>query len=301
MKFGKTFNQWANVKLNFDVWKTLTKTVLCGRNFLNIRIMHKMNFSLTYRRSSINYLRFGSGNRCLICFHGFGDRAVIWHHLDKQLGKKFTIIAIDLPFHGHTDWHEKKMQSLDFGAIINDILKIEGVEKCSLAGFSFGARIVEKLLFSHGDLIENIFLFAPDGFGTKGIKNATVCPIWLRRFAHFLLQKPEKIIHLVNWLYQKKLVAKSVQWFFSQNISQPKRRERLFFYWLNLDDFEVKQSVFKKKLQETRINTHIFLGKHDDITPLSIGAFLTADAPNVQLHVVDSDHQILGHLPDFDV
>jgi pimeloyl-ACP methyl ester carboxylesterase len=260
-----------------------------------------MRLSISYHQSTISYLRFGSGNRCLICFHGFGDRATIWYSLDKKMGEKFTIIAIDLPFHGHTEWQSKTMQSIDFEVITNEILKKEGFERFSLTGFSFGARIVQKLLFSHSDLIDNILLFAPDGMGTKGLKNATSFPIWVRRFTHFLLKKPSKIVQLVNWLYQKKLVDKSVQWFFSQNINNQLRRERLFFYWLNLDDFEMPILNFKKKLQETRINTHIFLGRHDDITPLSIGDFLTAETPNVQLHIVDSNHQILGHLPDFDL
>lgn len=259
-----------------------------------------MHLSLTHRSSTIDYLRFGTGSRCLICLHGFGDRAVVWRYLEKQLGKKFTIIALDLPFHGRTEWREKTMQIVDFEQIINKILTTESVERFSLAGFSFGARIVQKLLFSHGHLIDNIFLFAPDGFGTKGIKNATLYPIWLRQLFKFLLQKPDKLVRFVEWLYQKKLVDKPVKWFFSQNIDHAKRRERLFFYWINLNNFAIKPLVFKKKLQDSRINTHIFLGKDDAITPLSIGAFLTADAPNIRLHIVESDHQILKHLVDSD-
>jgi pimeloyl-ACP methyl ester carboxylesterase len=260
-----------------------------------------MRLSLTYRQSTVSYLRFGTGKRCLICFHGFGDRAVIWYNLEEKIGKDFTIIAIDLPFHGHTEWREKTMQSADFECIVNEILEKEGVEKYALAGFSFGARIVQKLLFSHSNRIENILLFAPDGMGTKGLENATSLPIPLRRFIRFLLQKPDKIVQLINWLHQKNILGKSVYWFFSQNIAHSQRRERLFFYWLALDDFEMPLSSFKKKLQETQVNTHIFLGKHDEITPLSIGAFLTADAPHIHLHIVESDHQILGHLPDFEI
>jgi pimeloyl-ACP methyl ester carboxylesterase len=258
-----------------------------------------MRFSLNYRQSTVSYLRFGSGSRLLICFHGFGDRAVIFYNLEKKMGKDFTLIAIDLPFHGQTEWREKTIQIIDFELIIKEILKTENVERFSLAGFSFGARIVAKLLFSQGNLIDSILLFSPDGFGTKGLKTATLFPIFFRRFMRFLLQKPDKIVRLINFLHQKQLVNKSVQWFFSQNINNTQRRERLFAYWLALNDFEVKLPVFKKKLQETGITTHIFLGKHDDITPLSIGTFLTDGAPNVQLHIVDSDHQILGHLPDF--
>jgi pimeloyl-ACP methyl ester carboxylesterase len=260
-----------------------------------------MRLSLLYQNNSISYLRFGTGDQLLFCFHGFGDRAVIWYNLEKKLGKQFTLIAIDMPFHGQTDWQGEKMQMADFHWIINELLRIENAQRFSLAGFSFGVRIVQQLLFSHAEQIDNLFLFAPDGMGTKGLTNATLLPVFARRAVCFLLKKPKKIIQLVNWLHQKKWVGQPVYWFFSQNINDRQRRERIFFYWLSLDDFEVKLSLFKEKLQETQVPTQVFLGKNDEITPLSIGTYLTADAPNVQLHIVESGHQIMAHLPDFEV
>jgi pimeloyl-ACP methyl ester carboxylesterase len=257
-----------------------------------------MRLSFSYKNNSISYLRFGTGKPLLFCFHGFGDRAVIWYNLEKKLGHQFTLIAFDLPFHGQTLWQGKTMQMTDFQFIINELLKIENAKKFSLAGFSFGVRIVQRLLFSHAEQIDNILLFAPDGMGTKGLTNATLLPIFARRAVCFLLKKPNKIIRFVNWLHEKKWVGQPVYWFFSQNISNAQRRERIFFYWLSLDDFEVKLSLFKEKLQETQVPTQIFLGKNDEITPLSIGTYLTADAPNVQLHIVESGHQVMAHLPD---
>ena len=81
-----------------------------------------MRLSLNYRQSVISYLRLGTGSRLLICFHGFGDHAVIWRNLEKKMGRKFTLIAIDLPFHGHTDWREKTIQIADFEEIIHKSL-----------------------------------------------------------------------------------------------------------------------------------------------------------------------------------
>ena len=260
-----------------------------------------MRLSLIYGPSTISYLRLGTGSRLLICFHGFGDHAVIWRNLERKMGDKFTLIAIDLPFHGHTDWQQKTMQIIDFEHIIHKILAIEKVERFSLAGFSFGARLVSRLLFSKADSIDAILLFSPDGFETKGLKLATIIPVFMRRFAQFMFRKPDVFVRSIEWLYQKKLVVKSVHWFFSQNIGQAERRKRLFFYWLSLNDFEVKLPIFKQKLLETGIPTHIFLGNSDDVTPLSIGTFLSTDALNIQLHVVESDHQILAHLPLFEV
>ncbi|MDZ7879024.1 MAG: alpha/beta hydrolase [Saprospiraceae bacterium] len=260
-----------------------------------------MRFSLLYKNNNISYLRLGTGKQLLFCFHGFGDSAVIWYNLEKKIGQQFTLIALDMPFHGKTKWQESKMQMADFRAIIDQLLQIEKAKRFSLAGFSFGGRIVQQLLFCHAEQIDGLFLFSPDGMGTKGLTYATLLPIFVRRAIGFLLRKSKKIIQLVNWLHQRKWIGQAVYWFFSQNINNPQRRERIFFYWLSLDDFEVKLSDFKKKLQETQVPTEIFLGKNDEITPLSIGTYLTADAPNVRLHILESGHQVLPHLPDFDV
>jgi pimeloyl-ACP methyl ester carboxylesterase len=259
-----------------------------------------MRLSFKYGLSTISYLRLGVGKRLLICFHGFGDHAVIWRNLERKIGHNFTLIAIDLPFHGQTDWQQKMMQIADFEKIIHEILMIENATRFSLAGFSFGARVVAKLLLSKADFIETIFLFSPDGFGTKGLKMATSVPVFLRRFVQFLFRKPAFFVQIIEQLHKKRLVPKSVHWFFSQNIGRVERRKRLFFYWLSLNDFEVKLPIFKKKLLETSIPTYVFLGDHDDIVPLSIGTFLSTDAPTVHLHIVESDHQILAHLPPFD-
>lgn len=256
-----------------------------------------MRLSLTYGLSTISYLRLGVGSRLLICFHGFGDHAVIWRNLEKKMGDKFTLIAIDLPFHGRTNWQQKTMQITDFEEIIHQVLTIENAQRFSLAGFSFGARLVAKLSLSMTSFIDTIFFFSPDGFGTKGLEMATFVPVFIRRFVQFLFKKPAVFVRIIEGLYKKKLVHKSVHWFFSQNIGHAERRKRLFFYWLSLNDFEVKLPIFKKKLIKTGIPTHIFLGNRDEIVPLSIGTFLSTGAPTIHLHIIESDHQILAHLP----
>ena len=121
--------------------------------------------TLEYRQSTISYLRFGTGTRLLFAFHGFGDRAAMWLRVEDGFSKDFTVIAIDLPFHGHTVWQDGEFRSRDFEAIVQAILAIENKERFSLAGFSFGARIVERLFFRFQHRIEQILFFAPDGLG----------------------------------------------------------------------------------------------------------------------------------------
>ena len=68
----------------------------------------------------------------------------------------------------------------------------------------------------------------------------------------------------------------------------------MFTYWLSMDDFVVKPERFKKQLIKSGIPMDIFFGKNDDIVPLSSGQWLTEDAPNIHLFVVDDGHKLVN-------
>ncbi len=61
---------------------------------------------LSWSQSIIHYSVGGSGDRLLFCFHGYGENAATFSFLEKAIGHLFTIVAIDMPFHGQTDWKE---------------------------------------------------------------------------------------------------------------------------------------------------------------------------------------------------
>ncbi len=54
----------------------------------------------------IHTYRFGAGPELLIAIHGFSDRARMFTVLEPALAGKYTVVAIDLPFHGQTEWQK---------------------------------------------------------------------------------------------------------------------------------------------------------------------------------------------------
>src|ERR1700744_2686965 len=61
---------------------------------------------LSFRSSRFHYSSWGTGNRILFAFHGYGESAATFEFLEAALGQDFTIIAPDMPFHGATEWKE---------------------------------------------------------------------------------------------------------------------------------------------------------------------------------------------------
>ena len=59
---------------------------------------------IVYRNTAIHYLSMGSGKQILIALHGYGDNAALYKVLLPSLGNRYTIYAIDLPYHGRTRW-----------------------------------------------------------------------------------------------------------------------------------------------------------------------------------------------------
>ena len=60
---------------------------------------------IEHGKASFHYRQFGSGNKLLFCFHGYGRDSDSFNFLDTPLGDQYTIIAIDMPFHGLTKWN----------------------------------------------------------------------------------------------------------------------------------------------------------------------------------------------------
>jgi pimeloyl-ACP methyl ester carboxylesterase len=61
---------------------------------------------LPYRSSQVHYCWFGTGQKLILCLHGYGESLESFQFLEKYIGKEYTLIAIDLPFHGKTQWNE---------------------------------------------------------------------------------------------------------------------------------------------------------------------------------------------------
>src|ERR1700737_2134129 len=98
---------------------------------------------ISFQSSHIHFLYGGWGNKVVICFHGYGDSSRSFEFLSNHLAPEvFTIIAIDLPFHGDTEWNEDLNFSVtDLKNIVDKILEqrnISADQKIVLLGFSLG-------------------------------------------------------------------------------------------------------------------------------------------------------------------
>src|ERR1700744_3326350 len=122
---------------------------------------------IAFRSSRFHYSCWGTGSRILFAFHGYGESSESFAFLAEALGRDFTIVAMDLPFHGETEWKEAELffDPGDLPALLEAIAEgLPGRQQgWWLMGYSMGGRIALQLLELAAPRIERLVLLAPDG------------------------------------------------------------------------------------------------------------------------------------------
>jgi pimeloyl-ACP methyl ester carboxylesterase len=244
--------------------------------------------------SRIRILRFGSGERLLIALHGFGDKAELFAPLAQALGKNYTVAALDLPFHGQTDWQQNRFSKTDLVRIIRQIMAEAGRERLSLMGFSFGGRLVLSLLPELKDCTDQIYLLSPDGINTKGMYIAENTPVWLRRQLFRALQNPVWLLRVTEIGHRYGLINGVLFRFIKRNVSRPERLKRAFLWWASLDSFLLHRSDVRALLAASGLPTEVYLGAQDDVIDAKTLSALVGDLPNVRCTTVDAGHHLIG-------
>src|SRR4030095_789056 len=106
--------------------------------------------------------------------------------------KNYTLVAVDLPFHGKTEWKEGEFfLKKDLKFLIEKILEKECYRRFSLFGYSLGGKIVMAAIPDFASRIDEVILAAPDGVQSKIWYNLAVYPKWGQRLFHGFVKKPQ--------------------------------------------------------------------------------------------------------------
>ncbi len=247
-----------------------------------------------YQEHQVHSIRFGTGPELLIAFHGFADRARIFAPLTEALGRHYMVVAFDLPFHGQTLWASNTFTQADMVGIVQMYMQEAEVERVSLLGYSFGARIVQALMPDLASKTDRLILLAPDGIATKGMRAAIYTPMWVRRLCFHIIRGSGWFMQIVTALKKMRLVSPMIWLFLDKNLSSPERYQRTFGMWFALDHFWLRRRLLNALINQYRVSVHIFFGKRDVFIKYQEVKKLAQKVPGIQLHLLDAGHRIIG-------
>lgn len=257
--------------------------------------MHTAN--IHYRSSRIHYSYGGSGDRLLLCLHGYGETEESFHFLERYLPAGYLLVAVDLPFHGATVWNE----GLTFttGDLLAITEAIAQQHQClpgrmTLMGFSMGGRMALSLLEQVPERVNKLVLLAPDGLKVNIWYRFATRSLVGKQLFRFTMWHPQWFLRFLQAGNKLGLINQSVFKFTNHYIHDRQVREDLYNRWTCMRLFRPHLPTIKKQIVQYGIAVRLLYGKYDRIIRYERGEkFRTGIESLCTLQVIPTGHQVL--------
>jgi pimeloyl-ACP methyl ester carboxylesterase len=229
----------------------------------------------------------------MIALHGFAHDHHMFNIFQEGLQSHFTVYAIDLPYHGRSQWKEKQYDPVAIQQMVSYILQQENKDQFTALGFSYGARIWMASLPHIQQSVSHLYLLAPDGLRTQWLGLAERTPQLLILLLDQLSKKPSRLIRLADRLRKLGLINRFAHRFVHHHLSTYKHKKRLFCTWRAIQRFRVNKGKVKKILLNGAIQLTVIVGKRDTLIGMGAIKKLVRGVPNAQLHLLNKSHFLI--------
>jgi pimeloyl-ACP methyl ester carboxylesterase len=256
--------------------------------------------SLSYKHAEISFLRFGTGPRRAFCFHGYGEDGESFAFLGSHFSKTYTFYAIDLPYHGATQWqHGKDLTADDVCSIIRRILAQEdgphgNEDAITLIGFSLGGRVALAAYEQLGAEVDRLVLLAPDGLKVN-FWYWLATQTWAgNKLFYYTMKHPGWFISMLKILNRLHVVNPSIFKFVNFYISDAKVRLALYERWMAMRKLRPSITKIKRSIRERQTTFRLLYGIHDRIIRPARGEkFRRGIEANCEIIILSCGHQVL--------
>jgi len=249
--------------------------------------------SIPYRNSVIHYYRFGNGPQWLFCFHGYGEDGSSYKIIESLSGKDYTLIALDFPFHGKTDWQEGLL--FDIHDLLNIINLIKPANQpMSLLGYSMGGRVALQLAQTIPGQINKMVLVAPDGLHKnkwQWLSTETQLGNW---FFGYFMRNPRLMMELLNITVRLGFFNKNLLKFVHFYLDDAEQRSALYRRWTTMRKFRPQLSLLKNTILKNKIPVHMLFGRYDRVIVSKYGfAFSKHAEAYIKVEEIETGHLLL--------
>jgi len=210
------------------------------------------------------YEVFGSGNKVLLAFHGFGQDRLIFKKWADTIRGKYTIFSFDLFYHGQSDRAPVKLQKHEWKSWMDQFLRKENIEAFSVLGYSLGGRFAISTAMEFPNQINEMILVAPDGiFLTPWFRLATTPG--LRWAFKFLMVHPNVLEGLIKFNDRSQLVSPYIADFARKEMGDLENRERVYRSWNHFKSLGYSHKELIHRLNQSTFQKKLIVGEKDQI------------------------------------
>lgn len=213
---------------------------------------------IRFQDNALHVRRLGRGDALLFAFHGAGQKAQLFDSLERTIGHKYTIIAVELPGAGLSQWREPYVEKIALVTIVERFKLEQKVERFSVLAFGIGSLYALTLLEQRSSWVEQVLLFAPDGLKRRSWQSVVIRHFWAKSRVQKAIAHPGQATKLLQGLQRWGIIKKDWQPEISRFVTDAAFRElwqRLYpvHYKLVPEIQKVRWQVKKDK-----VAVHIF-------------------------------------------
>ncbi|MCC7401443.1 MAG: alpha/beta hydrolase [Chitinophagaceae bacterium] len=249
---------------------------------------------IRYKDSRIHYRLFGAGSKIVLCFHGYGQDADSFSFLEKYAGTGYRFYAIDLPFHGKSEWNQDlNFNTADLLAILEEIPGFKS-QQIILIGYSLGGRVALSLYENIPERTERMTLLAPDGLKVNLWYWLTTQTTPGNKLFRFTMKYPGWFFTFLKTINKLGMVNSSVFKFVNYYIGRAEARSQLYNRWTAFRKLKPSLKNIKSEIRQYKTPVQLIYGKYDRIILPVIGRKFQKGIENYcTLRVINSGHQVL--------
>lgn len=251
--------------------------------------------TITYQNSTLSFETYGIGKELLLAFHGYGKDASSLKVLEEYCGNRFTIVSIDIFYHGNSTWKEEKEPTQKHWKEIITLLleKLNCTEKFSVFGYSIGGQLATCTAWLFQQHINTLWLIAATGIGNDGwyhlAVNTQIGNLLFKRFVN----RPAFISVPLKWLTKLGIFTQAYKAFIERKIDTKEKRDLLYKRWMVLRNFGVYTNKLKKALNANNCSVILVYGKKDQVVKYKAGKRFAKNISNVNLLLPNEGHHLL--------
>lgn len=210
------------------------------------------------------YSTYGTGDKILLAFHGFGQNKEIFKNWEDILDHRYTIYAFDLFYHGESDRVYGKLTKKEWKLYLSRFLEKEQINRFDVLGFSLGGRFALASTLAFPEKTDELILAGPDGiFLTIWFKLATTPSIkWLFKY---IMLNPGKLENLIQFNEKSRLINRYVADFVRKEMDNEENRKRVYISWNHFKALGYRRSSLISEFQKHSFKRRIILGDKDHI------------------------------------
>ncbi len=249
---------------------------------------------LGYRDNKMHVLRFGSGKKVMLAFHGFHNDARLFIPVFEPVLKDYTVLSVDLPGHGATEWHDTQLSEEALVNIMQRIRTDFKVDKIAVAGYSLGGRLALMTVVLKPAWVDRLLLFAPDGLRPNFWFGFSTHNLIGKYLFNKIVRNPDLLLKRMDLFEKYHLVNKSVLKLAKNHLENMDTRRQLGIIWPATSHLIPDPVYTRRMIVRNHIPVCIITGKYDRLIPSGNAVRFGRGIPGIHMHILETGHQVFN-------